>query len=227
MKKSLFLLIIMSLVCLLLAGCIGDNPYKDSERAKAMAEGDMEKLKKLDDERFTSGYWNLEDKYIEKESEAVDTSDELQKVIYSFDCGTYTHTLTLDYEPLDVDSTIPAYKQKVICTLGEMPQDIDMGESVTVNVEAEYAEQNDYAGIATSCWLYSDTEKVQVTCNDGYSKGEVFAGDAGELGRHDKMSTSFTIKVPDNAQSNPGDQFIIRFESKCGITAFKYKWHNS
>lgn len=166
------------------------------------------------------GHWELNNTHVEDVREKVDNSDELQKVIYTFDAGTYDHCMTLNYEPLSNNSKIPAYKQKCVCSCGEMPKTFVKGQSCKVDVIAEYVEQNEYAGIVNSCWLYTDNKYVKVTCNEGYKKDEIFAGD-GANGHHDLMKASFTIEVPDDIED---EEFSINFETVCGTSVFDYKW---
>ena len=190
----------------------------------AKASGDTAKAEKLEEELKNLGYWYHYRTDLVKVTESIDKSDELQKVIYTFNPGDNVHTMTLDYEPLSADSDIPAYQQKCVCTLGEMPTQLDKGQSYKVEVSCEYVESNEYAGISNGCWLESTNDKIKIVNNDGYTREDVYAGDR-KSGRHDTLKTSFTIIVPE--LQDEVYSFDINFVSDCGITAYNYAWSGS
>ncbi len=228
MKKILSLALIMCLIALSLTAC-GRGKLGD-RYDKAQAENDQEMVEMLDEKiknrNYDLVYWKLVDKYVESTQEDVNRDDEWQKVRYIFKCGTQRHNMTLDYEPLTNDkgesSKIPAYTQKVECVCGEMPAELFNGKSYTIDVGANYLEKNDYAGISADCWLYSDNDSVKITCNEGYAKGEIYAGDRGE-GVRDSFNATFTLTAPEET-TDDNEDFIIYFESTCGKTAYKYTW---
>lgn len=224
MKRVFLLFILISLICIFFTACEEkgnkDATYLKRKISQAEASGDTATAEQLKEKLSTLGHWFRDRVYMENITKPVDTSDELQKTIYSFDPNENVHTLTLDYEPISGNSKIPAYQQKCVCTLGEMPFDLEKGQSYRVEVSCEYAESNEYAGISNSCWLESDNEAIKIVNNDGYTKGEVYAGER-EEGRHDSLHTSFTITVPEEPETY---NFNIKFISDCGETLYNYLW---
>lgn len=146
----------------------------------------------------------------------------MQKIVYSFDCTWYEHTMTLNYEPLTNDegrsSKIPAYEQKCIWTCSEMPNTISSEKSVTITIEGKYTGKNEYGGISCPAWIYTDDERITITNSDGITKDKCTVGSYKEI-QNDSLKTSFTFTVPDEVSN-----FTIYFETTCGTTVFRYSW---
>ena len=224
MKRLIGVLLLMSMICIFLSACV-EKDNKDAstlrkEINQAKASGDTATVEKLEEKLKTLGHWFQDNIYQDNITKPVDTSDELQRTVYSFYPDENVHTLTLDYEPLSGNSKIPAYQQKCVCTLGEMPFDLERGQSYRVDVKCEYVESNEYAGISNGCWLVSDNDAIKIVNNDGYTKEQVYAGER-EQGRHETLNTSFTITVPDEPETY---NFNIKFVSDCGETVYNYIW---
>ena len=226
MKKVFLMVLLVSLMVVFCTAC-QEKSNKDSsnlrkEIEEAKKSGDTELVEKLEEKLKNLGFWLQYKTYEADIRQPVDESDELQKIVYTFNPRGNVHTMTLDYEPLDDDEdAIPAYQQKCVCKIEDMPFELERGQSYRVNVTCEYVESNEYAGIANSCWLYSDEEKVKIVNNDGYSEGQVFAGEKKE-GRHDNLNTSFTITMPELQEDIYN--FDIKFKSDCGVTVYNYVW---
>ncbi len=225
MKKLFILFLLMISIIVGLTACTEKGGEESDEiRAEikeAKNKGDTAKVEELEEQLKNLGYWYWYRTDVLKTTPAVDKSDELQKVVYTFNAQDHEHTLTLDYEPLESDSDIPAYQQKCVCTLGEMPTQLDKGQSYRVDVKCEYIDSNEYAGISNGCWLVSTDENIKIVNNDGYTREDLYVGER-KKGRHDSLSTSFTITLPE-FQGN-AINFDIRFESDCGVTAYNYVW---
>ena len=127
--------------------------------------------------------------------------------------------MTLDYEPLGNSKKIPAYTQKCIGELDEMPSILGLQPDKKVFLNAKYIGKNDYAGIANTYWVYTDNEKVKISCSR--SKDEVYVGDTVQ-GVNETLISYFTIVTPEDPTDC--EEFTIRFESSCGITKFVYKY---
>jgi len=171
-----------------------------------------------------TGWWSLRARYTEDERETRNEDDELQKVSYVFEADLYTHALTLNYEPVSNNSKIPAYTQKCVCTMDAFPDNASLGESITINLNAEYIGKNDYAGISDTYWIYSNDERVKIVNNDGYAKGDVFVGDSTAEAR-DTLKTSFTVTFPTELKETD-NEFYIYLESYCGKSVFIYEWEH-
>ena len=238
MKKSFlnFVVIIIALVAglFILTGCSSKESYeKDKEREyyKAVKNNDVEAVNKFRNEKNNSHSWTYDSNSGVKNVQApIDKSDDMQKIVHSFNCSTYEHSRTLNYEPLTNSegrsSHIPAYEQKCIWTCSELPEHLNNGDSITITLEGKYVGKNEYAGIIDNAWIYTNDERISITNNDGYTKENCFVG-SGKEGSKESLNTSFTITVSDKDDSK--DDIEIYFETFAsttvfGTTVFRYQW---
>ena len=171
----------------------------------------------------TNGYWKLIESYIRNAQHDYVDEDELQKITYSYTVGTERHTFSLKYEPLDEDD-IPEYEIRVLGECLGMPSWIEPGDRAQVSVEAYLTKESEYAALALSCWLYleDDSGRVTLVCDDGYSKGDIFAG-TGDKGRKESMSATFSLTVPEDDIANT-EEFNVVFQTEIGESVFHYQW---
>ena len=176
----------------------------------------------------TCGSWTLDSNSdVKNVLDSIDKSDELQKIVYSFNCNTYEHTRALNYEPLESDSDIPAYEQKCIWTCSQLPELLEAGDSFTITLEGKYVGGNEYAGITDYVWIYANDERVSIKNNDGYTKDNCFVGNGKKEGTNESLKTSFTITIP--GEDDGKNDFEVYFETfagtaVCGTTVFRYQW---
>ncbi|MCR5010465.1 MAG: hypothetical protein K6A91_05970 [Clostridia bacterium] len=233
MKRNVFRIIALVLcigLTLVLTSCDdnkpeGDRPY-NANKMEQPEEKEPEPEGPHDPYDPNNGIWEMTGRYVARVTEDIAETDELQKITYSYDAAVSKHTFTMIYEPLDSDTDdetyIPSYTVKVSCICGSIAKEMLPGEVMTVKLEATYDLESEYGAIFARCWLSSDNDLVKVTCNEGYTREEFFAGETAN-GKHSSMTATFTVSMP-TENIKDVETFSLLFESSAGVSSYDFQW---